>query len=291
MNSHEPRQSRSAQRDAAREKARQLRESRARKDRTKSFTLKLVAIIGGLAVVALVIVGVMNAQQTSQTANAAPANVTFNGGIKIGTDLKAFTSTQTPAPNPTASASANGTVPNIVMYVDYQCPICQTFEKTNSEQLRSWVKNGVATLEIHPISFLDGRGSPNTYSSRAANAALCVANYSPDSYFEFSAALFANQPAEGTPGPENPALIQRAKDTGVINVDKIAACITNNTYHNWLTKSTGKIIAPKAKVPGTNVEFVGTPTIVVNGQQYPLTQESLTSAAMFAQWFLQVTKG
>lgn len=288
MNSHEPKLTRSAQREATREKARQLRESRARKDRTKSLALKLVAVIGGLAVVGLVIWGVAGAQQTTQNAKAAPANMSFDNGIKIGTDFKAFTKTQTPAPS---VSPASGKVPNIVMYVDYQCPICEQFETTNVQQISSWVKTGVATLEIHPISFLDGRGSPNTYSSRAANAAICVANYSPDQYFAFSTALFANQPAEGTPGPENPALVQRAKDAGVTNADKITDCINNNQFHNWLTTTTAKVLNPKYKVVGSNVAVQGTPTIVVNGQQYPLTNQSLTSAAMFSQWFLQVTKG
>jgi len=214
-----------------------------------------------------------------------------DGGIKIGTDLQAFTKDNTPTPNPTASAAANGSIPNIVMYVDYQCPVCQAFEKTNSEQLRSWANNGVATVEIRPISFLDGRGSPNTYSSRAANAALCVANYSPNNYFDFNKTLFENQPAEGTPGPENPALIQRAKDVGVTNLDKITSCINSNSFHSWLTKNTDKILNPNYKVPGTKEVVDGTPAIFVNGQKYPLTNESLTSAAMFAQWFLQVSKG
>jgi protein-disulfide isomerase len=291
MNSHEPRQTRSAQREATREKARQLRESRARKDRNKSRALKLTIAIASVVVVALVALGIFTAQKSTETAKAEPANMSFDGGIKIGSDLQAFTEDTTPAPNATATTSANGAIPNIIVYVDYQCPICQTFEKTNSEQFRSWVNNGVATVEIHPISFLDGRASPNTYSSRAANAALCVANYSPNSYFEFNTALFANQPAEGTPGPENPALIQRAKDVGVQNADKIADCINGNNFNSWLSKTTDRVLNPNYTVPGTDIVIEGTPTVVVNGQKYPLTNESLTSAAMFAQWFLQVTKG
>ena len=287
MNAHEPRQTRSAQREATREKARQLREARARKDRSKSVALKLTAIIGGLVVVGLVAWGVINAQQTSGNAKAEPTNMSFDSGIKIGSALQAFTNTNTPKPNPSAGAAG---VPNIIMYVDYQCPVCGAFETANSEQIRQWVKSGLATVEIHPISFLDVQ-SPNAYSSRAANAAICVATYSPDQYFEFNSQLFANQPAEQTIGPDNAALIQRAKDAGVSNADKISSCINGNTYHNWVTKTTSKVLDPKYVVAGTKVTVGGTPTIVVNGQQYPLTNQSLTSAAMFAQWVQQVTKG
>ncbi|MEN9715066.1 MAG: hypothetical protein RJA35_533 [Actinomycetota bacterium] len=290
MSPNESRVTRSEQREATRQKAREMREANARKERTKSLALRISLVVGILAAVGLVVVAILGGIQQQAATQAGPANMLYNSGIKIGANLQAFTKTQTPAPTPAASTSAS--VPNIVMYVDYQCPICDTFEQGNVDQLRQWVKAGVATVEIHPISFLDGRGSPNTYSSRAANAALCVANYSPNQFFEFSALLFAHQPEEGTPGPENNALVQRTTEVGVQNASQIADCINNKTYGKWLENTTSTVLGAKYKVAGTDIAVTGTPTIVVNGKQYAWTTEpELSSPARFAAWFQQAIKG
>ena len=55
-------------------------------------------------------------------------------------------------------------VANIRVYVDYLCPYCDQFERTNAEQLEQWLESGAATLEIHPIALLDepSRTAPST---------------------------------------------------------------------------------------------------------------------------------
>lgn len=281
----EPRLTRSEQRDAAREKARQLREANKRKAKTRkaiTFTaiIASAAIIIGLGAVA-VISGIQKQQAIPNS--GTPANMTFDDGIKIGTGLKAFTSTTTPTPDPAASIDP-ATIPNIVMYVDYQCPVCQAFEVANSSQIRSWVESGAATVEIHPISFLDG-SSANAYSSRAANAALCVANYEPDSYFDFSSYLFESQPAEQTAGPDNAALIAGIKSVGVTN-SNIDSCVNDNYFGSWLTTATKNSMSNN--IPLTDSPVKGTPTVLVNGIKYEWqTGDELTSAARFAQFVQQ----
>ena len=292
MGPNPSRQTRSEQREATREKARALREANARKERTKSVTLRVSLVVGILAAVSLIVVAIVSGINQQAATQAGPANMLYDNGIKIGADLQAYTKTQTPAPKPAASSATGASVPNIVIYLDYQCPICQTFEQGNAAQLRQWVKSGVATIEFHPMSFLDGRGSPNTYSSRAANAALCVANYSPDQFFDFSSLLFAHQPAEGTPGPENPVLIQRTTQVGVQNAGKIADCINNKTFGKWMENTTNTVLGSGYTVKGTDIKVTGTPTIVVNGKQYAwTTQPELVSPARFAAWFQQAIKG
>lgn len=279
----EPRLTRSEQREAAREKARQLREQNKRRNQTK----KLITISSIVAVVA-VILGfgafaiVSSIQQQAAIPNGGtPANFKFDNGIKLGAGLKAYTDTSTPAP--TASVDPTS-VPNIVMYIDYQCPVCQAFETANSSQIRSWVDSGVATVEVHPISFLDG-SSANQYSSRAANAAICVGNYAPDSYFDFNAYLFDNQPAEGSAGPSNSALSDATKAIGVTD-SQVAQCINDKYFGKWLQKATTD--AMTNKVSGTDSAVKGTPTVIVNGVKYEWASgEELTSAARFAQFVQQ----
>mgnify|MGYP000234562452 CR=1 FL=1 len=290
MAANESRQTRSEQREATREKARAMREANARKERNKSAALRVSLVVGILAVIGLIAAAIIGGISQQAATATGPANMLYDNGIKIGANLEAFTKTQTPAPTPAPTAGA--TVPNIQIYLDYQCPICESFEQGNADQLRQWVKAGVATVEFHPISFLDGRGSPNTYSSRAANAALCVANYSPNQFFDFSSLLYAHQPAEGTPGPENNVLVQRTTEVKVQNASKIADCINNKTYGKWLESTTNTVLGSGYKVKGATFGVTGTPTIVVNGKQYAWTTEAeLTSPARFAAWFQQAIKG
>ena len=289
MATNPSRQTRSEQREATREKARALREASARKERNKSLGIKVGIIAAIVIVVALIAGAIIGAVNQSKTDATGPANMIYDSGIKIGTNLEAFTQNQTPAPAATAGSAAT---PNIQIYLDYQCPICEMFEQGNAAQLRQWVKSGVATVEFHPISFLDGRGSPNTYSSRAANAAVCVANYSPNNFFDFSALLYQHQPAEGTPGPENAELIKRTTEVGVQNAGKIADCINSKTFGNWIKNTTDTVLGSGYKIKGATFGVTGTPTIVVNGKQYSWTTEAdLTSPARFAAWFQQAIKG
>lgn len=271
------RPTRSQQREEARQKAKALREQHKKGERRKRLAIQIGVVAAIVVAVVLIVVALVSGNNHSEKTQATPTNMSFDGGIKIGTDLKAFTRTTTPTP---ADGKA---VPNIKIFVDYQCPVCQAFEVPNSSQIESWVKTGAATIEIHPISFLDGRGSPNEYSSRAANAAICVAEYSPDNFFKFNSLLFENQPAEGTAGPENKDLIVRAKDAGAANIDKITECINDKSFGNWISDTTDKVLSEP--LPGTDLTVEGTPYILVNGQPYTWTKgEELISPARFAQF-------
>jgi protein-disulfide isomerase len=268
---------RSEQREEARAKAKAMREQHKKGEKRKRAALQfgvggaLVAVVG---LVAFALISGANKEVVE------PKNMAFNDGIKIGTNLEAFTPDYTPAPG---EGGAN--VPNIQVYIDYQCPYCKDFELPNQSQFESWVSKGVATLEMHPISFLDGRGSPNEYSSRAANAAVCVAEYSPNSFFKFNSLLFENQPEEGVAGPENDELVQRAKDAGVANADEIESCIKEKRFGTWVKDSTTKAL--NENIPGTQYRVEGTPFVMVNNQPFKTENNAdFYSPARFAQ-FLQ----
>ena len=72
------------------------------------------------------------------------------------------------------------------------------------------------------------------YSTRASNAAYCVADAdkSPtkDVFRRFHSALFANQPAEGDPNaPDNDRLIEFARQAGVAG--EVPGCIKSVTLY------------------------------------------------------------
>lgn len=283
MTPNDPRPTRSEQREAARAKAKALREQHKKGEKRKRVLIQLGIVASVVIAVSAVTFTILNSGSSQST--ATPVNATFNDGVKVGADLKVFTSTFTPAP---AEPVANPT--EIIVYVDYQCPICAIFEIPNSDQIKEWVSTGAATLQLHPISFLDGRGSPNQFSSRAANASMCVADYSPDNFFDYNTRLFQAQPTEGQPGPENPELIGFAEEVGVTNIDKITDCINNKDFGNWIKDATERALTQP--IPGTSIQVSGTPTILVNGEQYTWnTGEELASPARFAQFVQLVTTG
>lgn len=282
MTSQNPRPTRSEQREAARAKAKALREQHKKGEKRKRVFIQLGIVASVVVAVGAVVFALMSSGPQSAS---APTNATFNDGVKVGADLKLYTPTFTPAP---AEGVENPT--EIIIYIDYQCPICAIFEIPNAEQIRSWVQTGAATLQVHTLSFLDGRGSPNEFSSRAANAAMCVAEYSPDDFFDYNTRLFQSQPTEGLPGPENPELIAFAEEVGVSNLEQISSCINDKSLGGFIKDSTERALTQP--IPGTDVQVSGTPTILVNGEQYTWnTGEELASPARFAQFVQAIEAG
>ena len=270
-------QSRSEQRDAARQKAKALREQNQKKAKRSKLVIQISVVL-----VALGIVGGVAAVIALEAANRvaapivddAPKNLSEFGGLKIGVGLQAFTADKTPTPEASETKA-----PEIIVYVDYQCPICQAFDLPNSAQIRSWVDTGAATLEIRPISFLD-RASLNEYSSRAANAAFCVANFEPDSYFDMHSNLMINQPAEGQEGLDDNELFKVAEQSGA-GTNEVKGCIQNKSFADYIEQHTQNVL----NTPQQGVTVTGTPTVLVNGNKFSwATGDELVSAEFFAQF-------
>jgi protein-disulfide isomerase len=271
-----PRPTRSEQREQARAKARELREKRVQGEKRKRLLITIGSVIGGAAVVAGVIAGgfvVANTTNTNgENAKKVPANTTDFGGIILGKGL---------LPTTTEEAKKGN---QIVIYQDYQCPICKYFEEPNATQIKSWVEKGEATIEFHPISFLDGQ-SLNEYSSRSTNAALCVANSQPGKFFDVNTALYSNQPEENTAGPNDTKLKETLSAAGVELTSEITSCIDQKRYSKYIENTTAEAFRNPA-VTGTEV-LGGTPYILVNGNLYDWEGklENLANPARFAQFF------
>lgn len=269
-------------REAAREHARLMREEAAKKARRRRWWIQgsvAVVIVAVLAVVALVIVNSIPQGQTS----AGPKNM-ISDGIVLTSSTKAV---RTPAlqsgekPTPTTQ-SATSSKAYITIYEDLQCPYCQEFEQTNMTQIKQWLDAGLAQLEIHPLNYLTSPANGG-YALRAANAISCVANDEPDKFLAVNSALYAKQPKEGTGGLTNAKILSILKGAGVSSSD-ITKCVNNTRFTSWLNAATKR--ATTQKLPNSNVTtFGGTPTVIVNGQQY---KGSLTDANTFAS-FVQST--
>lgn len=275
MNPSHPKPTRSEQREAARAKAAELRARNQRSAARKKVLAIGSSIVGALAVAALIFVIVASNQPKVQS---DPTNLGANGGIKIGADLVAFTDTTTPAVVP----GADGTIPTLITYVDYQCPACKMFELANMAQIRQWVTDGRLAIDMRPISFLD-RASLNNYSSRAANAAYCVASQSPNNFFDFNETLFNSQPDENTAGPDNKVIFAAIKSVGAQNLDTIKSCIENGTHDTYVKNFSNKSMTEAIPEAKDKSSVSGTPTILMNGVVFT---GDYTNAAEFSQWVL-----
>ena len=275
---HDKSVSKNDRREAARQKAQELRAAQRRRDVRNRVLVQGGIIVAVLAVVAIVAVIVVS---SIRPASQGPANMASDG-VVIGQGLTAVETEALAAgadPVPTAD---DPSVAQIRVYLDYLCPYCGDFERANGDLMESLVDSGAATVEIHPIAILTAKSAGTQYSLRAANAAACVADSAPDSFWAFNSALFADQPAEGTEGLTDEQLITLAGTAGAQGVDD---CIEDQDFAGFVQSATDR--AKEGPLPGSSVTKVeGTPTILVNGTRYT---GSLSDPEEFRAFVLQAS--
>jgi protein-disulfide isomerase len=139
------------------------------------------------------------------------------------------------------------------MYEDFLCPHCGLFEQQFGPTVRKLISTGAVAGDYYMVSILDRQG--NGYSSRAANAAYCVADAGTDYFQRFHDALFQQQPQEGAGVyPDNARLIEVARQAGAGG--EVPDCINkvrDTEMSQGLAAATG---------------IQSTPTIRINGQDY-----------------------
>ncbi len=237
-------------------RAEQMRKEREKADR-KQRNLISVAIV--LVVVALIAVGGYAVKSASDDRKAEtkvinPKGATDDFGIVY------------------TAEDAGGTVPadtkpvSVELYEDFQCPACLQFEQQSNAFLKDQVKSGAITVTYRPFSFLDENGgSPNEYSHRSTSVAMCALDSGGvTEYVKAHDYLYANQPKEGTMGPENQELFDSFTAAG-IKVDE--SCVLTERFVPWVNKSTAA-----GRDRGVN----STPTVYVAGKKV----EAPTPAAL-----------
>ena len=274
-------------REAARDKARELRDQQRKKEKRNRLFIQ-----GGIGVViiAIIVIVVFTLRSGVTPPAAGPLNMRSDG-IIIGKDLKAVRTDAIPVGGKPVATVRNkkSSVVSIRIYLDYFCPVCNAFETANKTQITSWLKSGAATIEIHPVSFLDRSSLGTRYASRAANAGACVANYSPDDYWAFTEEMYAKQPTENTVGLTNAQIIAVIAAAKVHNISAISRCVNQEKFKAWVAATTTR--AENGPLPDSSVKAVtGTPTVIVDGVEYPITGADVSSASAFAA-FVEQTAG
>ena len=185
----------------------------------------------------------------------APAGSTANGGIPVGSSGIAGT---------TDGAADDAVV--VTVYSDYMCPYCGEFEAVNGAILSELRAQGDIVIEYHPVSILDRLSQGSAYSTRAATAAALVADRAPETFVGFDAALFAQQPAEGTVGWTDAEIAGIARGAGV--PDEVAVVIESSEY---LTGADSFVpwVAAATQQGAQDLGRLATPTVLLDGA--PLT--------------------
>ncbi len=154
------------------------------------------------------------------------------------------------------------------MYEDFLCPHCGNFEQKMGPTVQQLIDTGAVQADYYMVA-LPPLDQPQTkyYSSRAGNAAYCVADAdtSPgkDAFRRFHTALYAQQPGEtATTFPTNEQLIETARVAGLAS-QSLSDCINNGKYTamvQGLVKATGISYTPTIRVNGDEFAFSDTTT-------------------------------
>lgn len=210
--------------------------AQAERDRKIRSRIRLGLILA--AVLAVVFAGVWIGTSALNSRQAADSGATPEGGTTIGVG-------QESAPV------------RVDVYQDYMCPYCGRFEQANGEALAQLVDQGTVRMEIHPMSFLDSASQGSRYSTRSANAFVTAAMAQPEHALDFNAALYANQPAEGSRGLTDEQIAQLALGVGIDQA--VVDSFPDMQYERWVKNA-------------TNAAFddgvTGTPTVRIDGETF-----------------------
>lgn len=178
----------------------EVREKQRRQERTNRFLA-----IGGISIVAVLIVGAMVLQTLPRA---------------IGTILTPVAITR---PQISANTMGNPNAPvKIIEYADFQCPYCRDFYKnTEAQIIDAYVKTGKVYVEYVPVVIV------GTESSRAAEAAYCAGDQ--EKFWDMHDILYTNQGAENS-GALRDDRLRAFADTIKLDMTKFNDCFDGGKY-------------------------------------------------------------
>lgn len=246
----------------ARERLRQQQRAQAAQDQRMKVVFRSLIGVAVLAVAAVVAAIALN---QGGGASATPGNMTDDGIVLVGRD------------GDVQAADAAEELPRVSVYVDFQCPHCLTFEQTNMPFLTEQVEAGAIALEVHPVALMDNASQGTQFSSRAANAAACVATHEPGAFLDVTQHLFDLQQAATQGSVDDDVLTEAVSDAGAASSDT-RACLLDREYDGWVRDATDRALRDP-DLAGPSGRF-GTPTVLVNGERFdgPQTPQGLAAA-------------
>ena len=253
----------------------QMVEVRRKEQRARTIRRRITAVVAIVAAVAVVGTGSgLIIWANIRAGEVGPANMLSDGILLTGsTDSTTNQATITPVstaaiqtdhkPVATNLTTYKQTA-NIVIYVDYGAPKTAAFDKAQGTVIDNWLAAGYITLEIHPVA--TSSTATNDYSTRAANAAACVAASEPDQFLAVHAALLKAASTKKETSMSTAALSALVTKAGVTDT-KVTDCINGTSFGSWVTAATQR--ATHGGVLNANVKTLkSAPMLVVNKKRY-----------------------
>lgn len=233
-------------RAAARERIRREREREARRRQRNRVLIVLGSALGAIVIAVIVIVVVRPGHSSGTgTATSTVQDAYYNGPFAPVTK------------NPDHSVTMSRpsvTTPVLNIYEDFQCPICDEFEKANGAEVQKLADQGKVRVIYHPFTIFLGEQPAQDNSVRAWAAAQCVPA---GSWMEYHNLLYSNQPDERTPGGFPISLLLALGRKIGLTSGSFTQCVSSQKYAPLGVPLSEKII--KSGIDST-------PTVKLNGK-------------------------
>lgn len=269
MSSNQPRQTKAQRREAARLKAKELREAEARRARRNTIARRSfigaagASVVGGLGY--LVYLGVDAKKNPKSSKFPAPseglATAKANqGGIPKQVLSDASWTYGEGAALDTVAASA----PVLDIYFDYSCSHCAQFEGLHTQEINQLLSEKKITLALHPCKLLE-----QEWTSVVMNAMGVVLDEAPAQSLSFHNAAFEIfSQAIQTKNQSNMTVEGLVAAATKVNVPKevsgkFKAAVDSDKYGKWVKLGDE---AFKAR------ELEGTPTVFFKGEKVDLNK-------------------
>ena len=236
----------SSGRAAARERIRLERERAARRRRRNRVLIVVGSAVGAI-VVAVVAIVVIGSGQDKGTSTAAVHSAYYNGPFAPVTKNPDHSVT---------NAQPGVKTPVLDIYEDFQCPVCDEFEKTNGAAVQQLAREGKVRVIYHPFTIFLGEQPAQDNSVRAWAAAQCVPA---GSWMRYHNLLYSNQPGERTRNGFPISLLLALGAKIGLSSASFTQCVSSQTYAPQAVPLSEQIIkggidsTPTVKLNGTTV--------------------------------------
>lgn len=211
-------------------------------------------------------------------ANMGTGGLVFGPGAELARS-SSLESGDTPETLEVARNGGDAAAPNdVLIYVDYRCPHCASFEQLNGELLGEALETGEIVLEVKPLAFVDPQRS-----AQASAAMACIANDQPEVAWLAHEALLGPIAHSGQGDGSLDALAGLLDDAvGGLNPATSDCILTERFVPFAEALSEWALANPAPNAVDAPLTVTGTPTVLVNGVAYPGSPED---AAAFRAFF------
>ncbi|MFF9348584.1 thioredoxin domain-containing protein [Streptomyces sp. NPDC014734] len=252
---------------AARDRLVQQREREKAHERRRRTLIVGSAVVGVLALAAVVGVIAANTGGKGKKNEAAGPAVAPSGAT--GKDALAIQVGPDDAPS------------TLTIWEDFRCPVCAQFENVFRDTFHELERTGQIKVEYHLATIIDGNLG-GTGSLRAANAAACAQDAG--KFAAYHDILYRNQPQESVDTfADNAKLIDFAGKVPGLDTPAFRACVNDGKHDSWVRKSNDAF-----QTGG----FKGTPTVLLNDEAiFPKKGNEPITVENLKKWVAEANKG